>query len=75
MEKLIKYILEEYENNETAGELIRILFNYIDTKEVKTENKEAHIIFNIVVKKEADRLIKQRNKKRNQRKRGNKNVK
>ena len=75
MEKLIKYILEEYENNETAGELIRILLNYIDTKEVKTENKEAHIIFNIVVKKEADRLIKQRNKKRNQRKRGNKNVK
>lgn len=42
MEKLIKYILEEYENNETSGELIRILFNYIDTKEVKTENKEAH---------------------------------
>lgn len=42
MEKLIKYILKEYENNETAGELIRILFNYIDTKEVKTENKEAH---------------------------------
>ena len=35
-------ILKEYENNETVGELIRILFNYIDTKEVKTENKEAH---------------------------------
>ena len=72
MEKLIKSILQQYDND-TAGDLIRMLFNYIDNNEIKTDNKHIRIIFNIVVKEEADRLIKQREKKRNQRKRGNKN--
>lgn len=75
MENLIKYILTQFED-EMSGELIRILMNYIDTKEIKTENQQAHIVFNIVVKKKADKLISQRERKRKQRTKGaNKNGK
>ena len=74
MEKLIKSILQQYDND-TAGELIRMLFNYIDNNEIKTDNKQIRIIFNIVVKEEADRLIKQREKKKERKKRRNKSWK
>lgn len=74
MEKLIKSILEQYEN-EMASELIRTLFYYLEHKEIKTDNKDVFINFDIVIKKEADRLIKQRERKRKQRKRGKQNGK
>lgn len=68
MEKIIKQYIDL--PNEDLGVLIKMIFNYIQTGKADCENPKIKVLFFTKTKKEIDKMLKER-----ERKRGNKNGK
>lgn len=63
-------LLKKYKDlpNEEYGALIKMIWDYLDYKKAECSNKQIKILFYSQIKKDLDKIIKERNRKR-----GNKN--